>query len=532
MSEHTRELPRDIGIGYHHLRGRDDQVSLIVSPGRCHLPANLRTWGWAAQLYATRSRSSWGIGDLGDLRTLNRWACSQGAGMTLVNPLHASLTGLPQESSPYSPSSRCWRNPLYLRVEDVPGATAVEGFAAAQTAGRALNHSRHIDRDEVWRLKMGVLEEVWSAFRPDDAFTRFLEEGGEALFGYATFCALSEVHGRPWHGWPAELRAPGSRRVGEFVAAHRSRVLFHAWLQWLIDAQLEGSSGDVGVVQDLAVGVHPDGADAWWWQGCFVSTARVGAPPDEFNTQGQDWSLPPFDPWRLRAVGYEPFIRMVRHGLRHAAGLRIDHVMGLFRLFWVPIDGGGPADGGYVRYPAEDLLRILALESVRAGAYVVGEDLGVVTDEARAALRDAGVLSYRLVWFEDDPPSAFPHHALAAVTTHDLPTVTGLFSGADLVRQRDLDMVPNDEGTAAMTERVATRAEIDGDDGTEAIVTKVHALLATAPSMILTATIEDAVAEPLRPNYPGVINADNWSTALSKPLEEIMTDPLPNEIAT
>lgn len=531
VSEHTRMLPRDLGLGYHRLRGRDTELTLIVSPGRCYLPERMRTWGWASQLYATRSTNSWGIGDLADLRALNKWAADAGAGLTLLNPLHASLPGVPQEPSPYSPSSRCWRNPLYLSIEDVPGAAAADGFGVARVAGRALNDSRRIDRDEVWRLKLGVLEEVWRGFRADDRFLRYLEEGGPTLYGYATFCALSEVHGRRWHSWPAGLRAPGSGDVSRFAAEHRRRILFHAWLQWLVDEQLRAASTRLGVMQDLAVGVHPDGADAWLWQDCFAASVRVGAPPDEFNTQGQDWGLPPFDPWRLRAMAYEPFIRTVRQGLRHAAGLRVDHAMGLFRLFWVPVGGDGPAAGGYVRYPSQDLLRILALESVRAGAYIVGEDLGLVTDEARRALTDAGVLSYRLLWFEPDPPSAFPKQALAAVTTHDLPTVSGLLSGDDLKRQDELDMEPNVESTNEIARRVRGWARITDDDTPAEAVVKVHEVLAEAPSAIVTATLDDAVLEPLRPNYPGTVNDDNWSTALAKPLEEIVTDGVANRIA-
>ena len=527
------ELPPDLGTGYHLLRRDADghAVRLIVTPPSCFLPEWLRTWGWAVQLPATRSEKSWGIGDLGDLRRLGRWSSARGAGMCLVSPLHAPLPTVHQQTSPYFPSSRCFHSPLYLRVEDVPGVGGAEilpDLAGLAAAGRALNQDRRIDRDEVWRLKLAALEALWSAFREhgDPRFDAFCGTEGGALAGYATFCVLVEKHGLPWSGWPPGLRDPEGSEVLAFVDDHRDRIRFHQWLQWLLDGQLAAAGAEIGLVHDLAIGVDPEGADAWLWQDCFARGVRVGAPADDFNTRGQDWGLPPFDPWRLRAAAYEPFVRTLRAGFRHAAGMRVDHVMGLFRLFWIPA-GAGAQDGTYVRYPAEEMLGILALESQRAGAYVVGEDLGNVEDSVRVELAERSVLSYRLVWFEDRPPKDFPVQALAAVTTHDLPTVAGMWSGEDLAEQERLGLSPNVEATVEIHERLRQWSGVDDAAPAPEVVSAVYRLLAEAPSMVVTATLEDALAVEERPNIPGTTEErPNWSLALPRTIEELEDDPL------
>jgi 4-alpha-glucanotransferase len=506
--EITDRLP-DLPLGYHHLTRLDDgrEVRLIVSPARCHLPEGLRTWGWAVQLYALHSAQSTGIGDLVDLRRLAQWSSSQGAGMCLINPLHAALPGPGQEASPYFPSSRCFRNPLFLRVD---GAEPV-----------ALKDGGLVDRDGVWDSKITALEKEFASFGGSPSFDRYCAEQGETLARYATFCALSEVYGRPWTEWPADVRAPACGGVAEFAADpdQAARVRFHAWIQWRIDEQLSEAGAEIGLVQDLAIGVDPAGADAWMWQDAFALGVRVGAPPDEFNTTGQDWGLPPFDPWRLRQARYEPFIQTVRAGLRHAGGLRFDHVMGLFRLFWIPEDGS-PTEGTYVRYPWTELLDILALESVRAGAYVVGEDLGTVEPWTREELAARNVLSYRLLWFEDQPPRGYPVQALAAVTTHDLPTVAGAWTMDD----------PG-EGVDVMRGRLQRFLGAADDTPVDEVVMGAYSLLAEAPSAIVVATLEDAVACTKRPNMPGTTRETNWSVPLPASLEEIVTDHRADTIA-
>ena len=524
-------LPPDVPLGYHHLRREDGghSLRLIVAPAACHLPDGLRTWGWAVQLYASRSRASWGMGDLGDLARLGRWSAAHGAGMAMVNPLHAALPAGPQQASPYSPSSRCFRNPLYLRVEDVPGAAGLGAdLEALAAAGHALNADRRIDRDAVWRLKAAALEPLWARFTAsggNPAFEAYCEEQGAALAAYAAFCALAEHHGVPWSAWPPGLRDPEGTEVLAFVARERDRVRYHQWLQWLVDVQLRTAGGPIGVVQDLAIGVDPAGADAWLWQDCFALGARVGAPPDEFAMSGQDWGLPPFDPWRLRAAAYQPFIATVRAALRHAGGVRIDHVMGLFRLFWIPL-GSTPAHGTYVHYPWRDLLAILALESHRARAWVVGEDLGTVQPFVREELARRHVLSYRLVWFEDGPPRHYPVNAMAAVTTHDLPTVAGLWTGSDLAEQERIGLLANVDATLAIRGRLRHWTEVADDAAVDEVVLRTHHLLAEAPSAVVAVTLDDALGVEERPNLPGTTSErPNWCLALPEPIEDIETDP-------
>lgn len=514
------ELPPDTPTGYHRFEPRGGEPRLlVVSPGRVRRPTR-PAWGVAAQLYAARSTRSWGIGDLDDLARIGRWSASLGAEFVLVNPLHAATPAAPGgriEPSPYYPGSRCFSNPLYIAVDKLPGANDVAAARAAATAGQALNAERRIDRQRVWQLKEPVLWEVFER-RAGADLEAYRDHRGESLELFARYCACAETLGPDWRRWP-----PGA--AGH---ADPARVRFHAWLQMVLDAQLASAARQTGLVADLAVGVDPNGPDAWIWSDCFAEGMRVGAPPDEFNTKGQNWGLPPFDPWRLRAASYEPWIAALRAGLAHGKGLRVDHVMGLFRLFWIP-EGTEAGDGVYVSYPHHDLLNILALEAERAGAYVVGEDLGTVQDEVRADLAARQVLSYRLWWFEDTPPSGWPAQAMAAVTTHDLPTVAGMLTGSDIQAQRDIGAAPNEESSAKLAAKLSERAP-----GTEAetVIEEVYADLAGAPCDLLVATLDDMLAVQERPNMPGTTDLwPNWSLALPVPLEEWAKGPLPGRIA-
>jgi 4-alpha-glucanotransferase len=286
---------------------------------------------------------------------------------------------------------------------------------------------------------------------------------------YATYSALAERHGSNWRSWPRAYRKPGDAEVRRFQRAQAKRIRFHTWLQWLIDQQLERAGREIPLVGDLAVGIDPGGADAWLWQELFAEGMEVGAPPDEFNTQGQKWGLCPLEPFALKADGYEPFVRIVRSAMRHMGGVRLDHVMGLFRLFWIPAKKK-PKDGVYVRYPALDLLGIVALESARARAYVVGEDLGTVEDEVRRELAFRKMLSYRVLWFERHPPDRYPERAVATVTTHDLPTIAGLWSGADLATQKALGLQPNEKGTRGLRRSLAKLIGCQADAPVEEVV--------------------------------------------------------------
>lgn len=530
-----RALPPDLPLGYHEVRplGGGGSTQLIVAPGHCVLPEDLRAWGWAVQLYATRSRASWGIGDLEDLRRLGRWSARDlGAEFLLINPLVAVAPTLPQQSSPYSPSSRRYLSPLYLRIEEMPGAADagidLEGMAAE---GRALNARRLLDRDAVFRLKLEALERLWTRFSGDPAFDRYRAVQGAPLREFATYCALAERHGSNWRMWPAEYRHPAGLAVGRFAAEHARRVDFHEWLQWQLDVQLARAACEIRLMTDLPVGFHPDGADAWAWQDVLAHGVSVGAPPDAFNVLGQDWGLPPFVPHKLRGAGYGPFVQTIRAALCHAGGLRIDHIMGLFRLFWIPW-GAKPAEGAYVRYPAEDLLAIVALESHRAQAIIAGEDLGTVEDGVRAKLASRRILSYRVLWFENDRPARYPRQALAAVTTHDLPTIAGLWTGSDLAELRAVGVKTNDEGTRLMRDRLAAMAGLTEAADPGEVVVRAHRLLAEAPSVLVTATLEDALAVPERPNIPGTTTErPNWSLALPVPLETLESHPQPRAVA-
>jgi 4-alpha-glucanotransferase len=348
---------------------------------------------------------------------------------------------------------------------------------------------------------------------------------------YATFCTLAEQHPGPWQRWPAEYRDPASPAVTAFAERHRDRVRFHQWLQWLVDEQLGEAGRELPLVGDLAVGTDPGGADAWTWQDLYAEGMEVGAPPDEFNTQGQKWGLLPFVPGRLTQAGYEPFVRIVRSALRHMGGLRLDHVMGLFRLYWVP-NGASPKDGVYVRYPALDLLDIVALESERAGAYIIGEDLGTVEDEVRRELAFRRSISYRVMWFERAKPAQYPVQALATVTTHDLPTIPGLWTGSDLEAQRTAGLSPNDEGTRMLKNSLANIAGAGQQTPVDEIVLRTYSALATAPSMLLSATLEDAIGFEPRPNMPGTIDEyPSWCIRLPMTIEAIEADTRPRDIA-
>lgn len=533
VTEVDGALPPGIPVGYHVFEPADrPEHPLIVSPGKVPYP-DRRQWGFAAQLYATRSEKSWGIGDLADLRELCRWSAQLGAGFALVNPLHAPTPSRPVQPSPYYPGSRCFLNPLYIAVEEVDGADRLSSLDKLVVAGRALNGERRIDRDRVWDLKSDALEDIFAEFGGDPDFDRYRRERGAALEMFAAFCALAELHGTAWREWPSELRHPDRPGVGDFARSGTgvTRIRFYCWLQWLLDRQTAAADDRLGLVADLAVGVDPSGPDSWIWQDSFADGMRVGAPPDEFNTLGQDWGLPPFDPWRLRTAGYAPWIEALRSGMSHGSGLRVDHVMGLFRLYWIPAhcDARG---GAYVYYPHHDMLNILALEAYRAGAYVVGEDLGTVEDEVRRDLAERQVLSYRVWWFEDGSPPTWPEQAMGAVTTHDLPTVSGVLTGSDLEAQRRIGMEPNEESSERLLRKLYERTAAGAGSPPEEVIAGVYADLGAAPCRLLVASLEDVLAVEERPNMPGTTDAwPNWSIALPSPLEELENAPLARQVA-
>ncbi|MER0479925.1 4-alpha-glucanotransferase [Streptomyces sp. Edi2] len=413
-----------LGVHVLHARapdGRSARARLIVAPDRVPAPPG-RSHGFLVQLYSLLSRQSWGMGDLGDLADLAAWSGrALGTGFLQLNPLHAAVPGPPTDPSPYRPSSRRFPDPVHLRIEDIPEYARLTGAArlrADELSAQAralrtgvLEGGALIDRDAVWALKREALELMCAVpLTPGRraAYCDFLAEQGEALEDHATWCAIAERHGPHWRGWPDGLSDPRSPGTARLRPRLLDRIDFHSRLVWLTDQQLaaaqrtarEAGMG-IGLVHDLAVGVHPSGADTWAQQDAFAAGMSVGAPPDAFNSRGQDWGLPPWRPDALAAAGFAPYRELLRGMLRHAGALRIDHVMGLFRLWWVP-EGRPPTDGAYVRYDGEAMLSVLALEAHRAGAAVIGEDLGTVGPGVRAALAERGVLGTSVLWFERD----------------------------------------------------------------------------------------------------------------------------------
>jgi 4-alpha-glucanotransferase len=533
--EVAQRLPRSLPVGYHEFRSikNGHLTRLIISPGCCHLPPDLRAWGWAVQVYALRSKHSWGIGDFADLRRFGRWSTQKlGAGFVGINPLGAATPCLPQEKSPYFPSSRRFRNPLYLRIEAIPGAGALKaGLEVIACQGRALNCLPKIDRDQVFKLKLRALSQLWRRFERSPAYHRYCATEGIALDRFAAFCVLAEHHGADWRQWPLSLRKPDSPAVRDSIAAHQNRVEFHKWLQWLLDRQLGLAAQSACLINDLPVGIDPAGADAWAWQDLLALDMSVGAPPDLFNEDGQDWGLAPFIPHRLRTCGYEPFIQTIRSAMRHAWGLRIDHVMGLFRLFWIP-RGVNPSAGTYVRFRAGELLAIVAIESQRAQAVVIGEDLGTVEPGVRGELQRRKILGYRLLLAESKSPLKYPRQCMAAGTTHDLPTIAGLWSGRDLIDQKKCGLNPNLSETGRTLKRLQKKLGLPPRSSPQEAILRSCDLLARSPAMLMTAGLEDVLGIEERVNIPGTtIQRANWSVALPVPLEKLETHAMAQAIS-
>lgn len=568
IGEATFGIPGNLPLGYHELIvtiGTHDvdgseadggihataTSTIIVTPNRVGLPRRMgasRVWGYAAQLYSVRSHHSWGLGDLTDLADLCTWSASQGAGYLLTNPLHAAEVAGRMEPSPYLPSSRLFVNPIYIRPELIAEYHDLDQYDASlieslRTTTLDDDPQALLDRDRTWQAKSQALELIhrvdMSASRRM-AFTAFRVARGRRLEDFATWCLLSELHGSDWHDWPAELHDPHGAAVARVRREHADRIDFHMWLQWIADQQLSTaqSSGTdagmpVGLICDLAVGVNGSGADAWMLNGLFAREMNVGAPPDPFNQAGQDWGQPPMRPDVLEQMAYAPLREMVSNALRHAGGVRIDHIMGLFRLWWVP-RGLGPRHGAYVRYNHEAMVGVVALEAYRAGALVIGEDLGTVEPWVRDHLASRGILGTSIMWFETGPdgrprqPQQWREHAMSSVTSHDLPPTSSYLRG-DHVELRDrlglLTESVDEERENARRERETWLAslrqqgvlEADEDDP-EQVTLAMHTLLTRTPSKVINATLTDAVGDPRTQNLPGTEDEyPNWRVPLSGP---------------
>lgn len=545
------ELPGDLKPGWYRVHTRDGQeATLVAAPPR--VPPSPVTWGWMLQLYALRSAHSWGIGDLGDLRAFVDWTATRhGAGAVLLNPLHAPGPTHPVQPSPYTPSSRRFANPLALRIEDIDAYRRADPDTRAEIdALRVSATTPRIDHDLVWAAKRGALELLWRADGRPDPLDGPSASGG--LRDWATYCALAERHGGRWSRWPEGLRDVAGPDVANARRELAPRLAFHAWVQQQCAEQLgavraaaRDAGMPLGILHDLAVGVDADGADAWALADVLASGVSVGAPPDNFTPRGQDWGLPPWRPDRLAATGYAPLRDMLRAVLSHADGLRIDHVAGLWRLWWIP-PGDGPDRGTYVHYDADTMLAVLALEAHRAGATVVGEDLGTVEPEVTEALAGNEMLGCAVAWFTRDqevpgepllPPQRWPSRAAATLSTHDLPTAAGFLRGEHVRVRAELDLLDDVPAEQANAEReraewlALLRAEgLLPDDGAEVseqdIIVAMHRLLASTPSRLKLISPYDVIGDVRQPNLPGTVDEyPNWRLPLPLTLEELQADP-------
>ncbi len=594
-------LPPRLPLGYHQLdlrlespAGEQRHLSstlVVVAPRRCYLPPRLRegqrVWGPAVQLYALRSGRNWGIGDFTDLAAVIRLAGAQGAALVGLNPLHALYPHNAEHASPYSPSSRRFLDILYIDVEAVAefqtsAAARERVFSPAfQERLRVLRAADLVDYAGVAELKLAVLEQLYEHFRATclgspagdaagDAaaerareFRAFQAAGGLALRQHALFEAMQEhfhaQDARVW-GWPEwtwPYRDPNSSEVAAFARDKLPRVEYFEYLQWLAESQLAAAGRAsleaqlaVGIYQDLAVSVDRGGAESWAAQDLYAQSASAGCPPDDFNLRGQDWGLLPLLPERLRARAYAPFIAVLRANMRHAGALRIDHVMGLARLFWVP-RGDLPDAGSYVAYPFEHLLAILTLESERNACMVIGEDLGTVPDEVRHAMDRSGMLSYRVLIFsrrhdgEFFAPQDFPVDALTTSTTHDLATLAGYWESRDIAVRKALDLYPN-EAThlqqveerkhdcarllSALQREMLLPPELGADPQwpvpmTTSLAMAVQEYLARSPSRVLVVQLEDIFGCQEQVNLPGTVDTyANWRRRLPVPIEEWESD--------
>jgi 4-alpha-glucanotransferase len=588
VGEATFEIPDDVPLGYHYLHAKSGErgasAQLIVVPDRLVDPPG-RHWGFMLQLYAVRSRDSWGMGDLRDLADLVTWSGRDlSADFVLVNPLHAAGPVAPMEPSPYYPSSRRFVNPIYLRVDDVPEVALlppadVEAVASVLRAQNVVDED--LDRDVVWSAKREILERAF-AVRNDDrrgSFDEFVAVEGDALRDFATWCALVDRHGAATREWPDDLQDARSTQVAAFRDAEADLVEFHAWLQFLCSQQLAsvqaaaGAAGmSMGVVNDLAVGVSRDGADAWTYRSALAHGVALGAPADMYNQQGQTWNLPPWRPDVLAATGFTPFRDLVRASFRHGGGLRIDHIIGLFRQWWVP-EGASPADGTYVRLDHEAMVGVVMLEASRAGAVVIGEDLGNVEPWVRDYLRGRGIYGTSILWFEHDDagrpraPELWRELCLASVTTHDLPPTAGYLTGEHVELRYELGLLERPIDEERRTDEAARvawlHALVDAgllDGGVVAAVTKVaepgtlsprrdnfhtrvepyvdrivdalYAYLAATPARLIGIYLPDVVGDRRPVNQPGTIDEyPNWRVPMAdekeRPvlLEELMASP-------
>lgn len=536
---------------------------------RCYEPdwlrRNERRWGIAAQLYGLRSARNWGIGDFSDLKTLVRLAGKQGADFVGVNPLHALYAAEPRRYSPYSPSSREFLNVLYIDPAAMQAlavsSSAQQRIAAPEFQERiaALRDAPLVEYEDVARIKDEIFRRIFADFAAlcardprhplVAAFAHFSKERGETLRRFAAYQALSSRpgFGDNWMRWPAAFRDPAGAAVQDYARSDPLAVAFHEFLQWEADAQLADCARtarevgmEIGLYLDIAVGAGPESTEGWSEQTNIVPGFHIGAPPDLWNEAGQDWGLAVFDPYALRRSSYGVYRRILRALMRHSAALRIDHVLGVYRLFLVPT-GGVPSDGIYLRLPAADLCNAIAEESAAQRCLIIGEDLGTVPAGFPDLLAAHNILSCRLLIFARDgdrflSPEEYPRNALVSVATHDLPPLLGFIEGSDIEARRQLGVYPDEARyQQALAERaherqrlreaIAAAGFVTGDDVTS-IVAAAHGFLARTPCALLVVQMEDLAMEREQPNVPGSGDRyPNWRRKLSRELEVIFAAP-------
>lgn len=562
-------LPAMGETGYHRLLVDNREIVLAVAPSRCYTiedaVPDARLWGLAAQVYALRTKGDGGIGDAAGIAALAEAAGAHGADALALSPLHALFTAEPARFGPYSPSTRLFLNPLHASAAMVFGADQMaEAFADTDLRDRFARFERMplIDWPQAASAKLDLFRRLFELFANGNEtalqanFAQFRADGGDLLAQHAVFEALHAVQSATgtsdWRQWPLDLRDPSSAAVAVFAASHEPEVRFHCFLQWLADRSLgiaqkraRQAGMRIGLIADLAVGMDPSGSHAWSRQGDVLGGLAIGAPPDMFNPRGQNWGLTGFSPRALVNGGFKPFLATVRTALRHAGGIRIDHAMGMTRLWLIP-DGAEPSSGAYLAYPLTDLLRLLALESQRYQAVVIGEDLGTVPEGFRETLENAGLHGVRVLWFERTErgfaaPGAWDHSAIAMTTTHDLPTVAGWWHGTDLATRARCDRLGvGVQGPDVANEREADcrslwRAFVDAGvaeepppspETTQPVVDAAVTFVANTGSQLFLLPAEDVLGVEEQPNLPGTINEHpNWRRRLVPEAHALLEEP-------
>ncbi|MDX5630101.1 MULTISPECIES: 4-alpha-glucanotransferase [unclassified Brenneria] len=576
-------LPAKLPLGYHHLTLTQDQqrwnCRIIIAPHRCYEPEALlqgkRWWGVTVQLYTLRSQNNWGVGDFGDLRRLVEEVARRGAAFVGLNPLHSLYPAVPAAASPYSPSSRHWLNIIYIdvnRVDDFQQSPEAQLWWLqddTQQTVAALRAERWVDYEPVITLKLHALRLAFRYFNTRSvldprisAFRQFTVNGGQSLQLQATFDALQAHLKRrgenytDWLQWPACYHDVHGETVKSFRHEHADEITFYCWLQWVAYEQLAECFAHskqlglpIGLYRDLAVGVALGGAETWDERQLYCLDAAIGAPPDPLGPQGQNWQLPPMNPNMMQQRGYQPFIDVLRSNMANCGALRIDHVMALMRLWWIP-KAEPAANGAYVHYPLDDLLAILALESQRHRCLVIGEDLGTVPPEIVDKLHDFGIYSYKVLFFEHDEkyrfrsPDTYPRQALATITTHDLPTLRGYWQAVDLSLGRDLGLYPSaavwqqqlylrEKSKQGLLNALHQHGLLPQRVGRNSSLTTMGAPLnrgvqrymADSASALVGFQLEDWLDMSAPVNVPGTHREyPNWRRKLSRTLESIFAD--------